>query len=48
MNKGRHNLGIDISETECAPSIGTDKGEVLAREEATTARLEPTCELILN
>jgi len=48
MNKGRHYLGIDIGGTKCAVLVGTDEGEVLAREEVATARFEPTCEWILT
>ena len=33
MNKGRHYLGVDIGGTKCAVLVGTDNGEVLAREE---------------
>jgi glucokinase len=48
MNKGRHYLGIDIGGTKCAVLVGTDEGEVLAREEVATASFEPTCEWILT
>ena len=48
MVEGRHYLGIDIGGTKCAVLVGTDEGEVLAREAVATARFEPTCEWILT
>ena len=48
MNNGRHYLGIDIGGTKCAVLVGTDEGEVLAREEMATTTFEPTCEWILT
>tara|TARA_B110000467_G_scaffold151885_1_gene160658 strand:- start:2607 stop:3500 length:894 start_codon:yes stop_codon:yes gene_type:complete len=48
MNNGRHYLGIDIGGSKCAVLVGTDEGEVLAREEMATTTFEPTCEWILT
>ena len=44
MSDERHYLGVDIGGTKCAVLVGTDEGEVLAREEVATARFESTCE----
>ena len=48
MNDGRYYLGIDIGGTKCAVLVGTEGGEVLAREEMATATFEPTCKWILT
>jgi predicted NBD/HSP70 family sugar kinase len=48
MNDRRRYLGVDIGGTKSTLIGGTDEGEVLAREEAATARLKPTWEWILT